>query len=131
MSAPPGDLDALHVATLNLRYFADRWDQRLPLLLADMRALQPDVMGLQEVIFPLQQDRLMGAAGPVALPALRGSPGEPEIGNSLLVRQPLQVVGRRAPGPQRGALRHRGHRPAAGRLAGPGRRHAPPPCRGR
>ena len=31
-------MDRLHVATLNLRNLADRWDERLPLLLADMAA---------------------------------------------------------------------------------------------
>ena len=56
-------MDRLHVATLNLRNLADRWDERLPLLLADMAALQPDLLGLQEVVYPLQQDRLLGAAG--------------------------------------------------------------------
>jgi endonuclease/exonuclease/phosphatase family metal-dependent hydrolase len=91
MSTPPGDFDALHVATLNVRNFADRWDERLPLLLADMRALQPDLIGLQEVIFPLQQDRLMGAAGAAAYRTLRGDPEEPEIGNSLLVQVRLPV----------------------------------------
>ena len=43
--------DALHVATLNIRNIADRWDERLPLLLADMRALQPDVV-LLDVVMP-------------------------------------------------------------------------------
>ena len=52
-------MDRLLVATLNIRNLADRWDERLPLLLADMAALQPDVMGLQEVVYPLQQDRLL------------------------------------------------------------------------
>ena len=37
----------LRVATLNLRNLADRWDERLPLLLADFAALQPDLIGLQ------------------------------------------------------------------------------------
>jgi endonuclease/exonuclease/phosphatase family metal-dependent hydrolase len=91
VSTPPGDRTALHVATLNVRNFADRWDERLPLLLADMRALQPDVIGLQEVIFPLQQDRLMGAAGAAAYRTIRGRPEEPEIGNSLLVQERLRV----------------------------------------
>ncbi|MCI0581316.1 MAG: endonuclease/exonuclease/phosphatase family protein [Chloroflexi bacterium] len=96
MSTPDAEPDALHVATLNVRNFADRWDERLPLLLADMRALQPDVIGLQEVIFSLQQDRLMGAAGAAAYRTIRGSPEEPEIGNSLLVQERLLVceVGR-------------------------------------
>jgi len=91
MSTPPGDVAGLHVATLNVRNFADRWDERLPLLLADMRALQPDLVGLQEVIFPLQQDRLMGAAGAAAYRTLRGDPEEPEIGNSLLIQERLAV----------------------------------------
>src|SRR5258708_1196095 len=41
----------LHVATLNLRNIADRWPERIPLLIADMAALQPDLIGLQECVF--------------------------------------------------------------------------------
>jgi endonuclease/exonuclease/phosphatase family metal-dependent hydrolase len=81
----------LHVATLNLRNLADRWDERLPLLLADMAALQPDLMGLQEVVYPAQQDRLLGAAGAGHYRAIRGFAGRPEYGNSILVREPLQA----------------------------------------
>ena len=44
-------MDRLHVATLNIRNLADRWFERLPLLLADMAALQPDLLGLQEVVY--------------------------------------------------------------------------------
>lgn len=84
-------MDQLHVATLNLRNLADRWDERLPLLLADMAALQPDLMGLQEVVYPLQQDRLLGAAGQGEYRALRGWAGRPEYGNSILVREPLSA----------------------------------------
>ena len=54
-------MDRLHVATLNIRNLADRWFERLPLLLGDMAALQPDLLGLQEVVYVLQQDRLIGA----------------------------------------------------------------------
>jgi endonuclease/exonuclease/phosphatase family metal-dependent hydrolase len=82
-------VDQLHVATLNLRNLADRWDERLPLLLADMAALQPDLMGLQEVVYPAQQDRLLGAAGPGEYRVVRGWAGRPEYGNSILVREPL------------------------------------------
>ena len=82
-------MDRLHVATLNIRNLADRWEERLPLLLADMAALQPDVMGLQEVVYPLQQDRLMGAAGAGRYEAVRGWAGRPEYGNAILVRSPL------------------------------------------
>ncbi|HYO42590.1 MAG TPA: endonuclease/exonuclease/phosphatase family protein [Candidatus Limnocylindrales bacterium] len=82
-------MDRVHVATLNIRNLADRWDERLPLLLADMAALQPDVMGLNEVVYPLQQDRLLGAAGAAHYEAVRGWAGRPEYGNSLLVKRPL------------------------------------------
>jgi endonuclease/exonuclease/phosphatase family metal-dependent hydrolase len=82
-------MDRLDVATLNIRNLADRWFERLPLLLADMAALQPDLLGLQEVVFVMQQDRLIGAAGEGRYDAVRGWAGRPECGNSLLVREPL------------------------------------------
>jgi endonuclease/exonuclease/phosphatase family metal-dependent hydrolase len=82
-------MTALHVATLNIRNLADRWDERLPLILADMATLQPDLLGLQEVVYPLQQDRLIGAAGEGRYDSIRGWAGRPEYGNALLVREPL------------------------------------------
>ena len=83
---------SVHVATLNIRNLADRWDERLPLLLADMAALQPDVLGLQEVVYPLQQDRLIGAGGEGRYESTRGWAGRPEYGNALLVRGPLAAT---------------------------------------
>ena len=88
----------LHVASLNIRNLADRWNERLPLLLADFAALQPDVIGLQEVVFPLEQDRLIGAAGAGHYRASRAWAGRPEYGNSILVRESLGVS---ATGPAR------------------------------
>lgn len=82
-------MDPLHVATLNIRNLADRWWERLPLLLADMAALQPDLLGLQEVVFVMGQDRLIGAAGEASYRAFRAWAGRPEYGNSLLVKEPL------------------------------------------
>ncbi len=82
-------MDRLLVATLNILNLADRWAERLPLLLADMAAVQPDVIGLQEVVYPMQQDRLLGAAGEGRYEAVRGWAGRPEYGNSLLVKAPL------------------------------------------
>jgi nocturnin len=82
-------MDRLHVATLNILNLADRWPERLPLILADMAALQPDLLGLQEVVYVMQQDRLIGAAGEGHYAAIRGWAGRPEYGNSLLVREPL------------------------------------------
>ena len=84
-------MDRLHVATLNILNLADRWHERLPLILADMAALQPDLLGLQEVVYVMQQDRLIGAAGEGHYGAVRGWAGRPEYGNSLLVREPLEA----------------------------------------
>lgn len=83
-------MDRLHVATLNILNLADRWDERLPLLLADFAALQPDVLGLQEVVYVLQQDRVIGAAGTGMYQAVRGWAGRPEYGNSMLLRAGLE-----------------------------------------
>jgi endonuclease/exonuclease/phosphatase family metal-dependent hydrolase len=83
--------DALHVATLNLRNIADRWPERIPLLLADMAALQPDMLGVQEVVFAVQQDRILGAAGDGHYQSRRGWAGRPEYGNAVLVREPLRA----------------------------------------
>lgn len=83
----------LRVATLNILNLADRWEERLPLLLADTAALRPDLLGLQEVVYPMQQDRLLAAGTPDDYGVHRGWAGRPEYGNSLLVRAPLAVNG--------------------------------------
>jgi len=85
-------MDQMLVATLNIRNLADRWEERLPLLLADMAALQPDLIGLNEVVYPLQQDRLLGAAGEGRYEAHRCWAGRPEYGNSMLVKGPLAAT---------------------------------------
>ena len=81
----------LLVATLNLRNIADRWPERIPLLLADMAALQPDLIGLQECVFAVQQDRLLGAAGEGRYETRRGWAGRPEYGNAVLGKAPLEL----------------------------------------
>ena len=83
-------MDRLHVATINIRNLMDRRSERLPLLIADMAALQPDLLGMQEVIYPMQQDRLIGAAGEGHYSVVRGWAGRPEYGCSILVREPLE-----------------------------------------
>ena len=83
--------DELHVATLNLRNIADRWTERIPLLLADMAALQPDLIGLQECVFAVQQDRILGAAGEGRYESRRGWANRPEYGNAILGRAPLAL----------------------------------------
>jgi endonuclease/exonuclease/phosphatase family metal-dependent hydrolase len=101
--------DVLHVATLNIRNLADRWAERLPLLLADMAALQPDLLGLQECVFAVNQDRVLGAAGVAHYRPIRGWAGRPEYGNALLVREPLpaDAVERLDLGRDRSAVRAR------------------------
>jgi endonuclease/exonuclease/phosphatase family metal-dependent hydrolase len=86
-------MDRVHAATLNIRNLADRWFERLPLLLNDMSALQPDLLGLQEVVYPMQQDRLIGSAGEGRYSTHRAWAGRPEYGNALLVREPLTASG--------------------------------------
>ncbi len=81
----------LLVATLNLRNIADRWPERMYLLLADMAALQPDLLGLQECVFAVQQDRILGAAGEGRYEARRGWAGRPEYGNAVLGKTPLAL----------------------------------------
>ena len=80
-------MTTIDAATLNIRNIADRWPERLPLLLADMAALQPDVIGLQEVVFAVQQDRLLGASGAARYDGHRAWAGRPEYGNAILVKE--------------------------------------------
>ena len=79
------------IGTLNLRNIADRWPERLPLLLADMAAEQPDVLGLQECVFAIGQDRLLAAAGDGRYGIRRAWAGRPEYGNAALARDPLEL----------------------------------------
>jgi endonuclease/exonuclease/phosphatase family metal-dependent hydrolase len=111
-------VDRLLVATMNIRNIADRWEERLPLLLADMAALQPDLIGLNEVVYPMQQDRLLGAAGEGRYEAVRGWAARPEYGNSLLVKAPLAAgdPGRLDLGATRSAHRVRIALPGGARL---------------
>jgi endonuclease/exonuclease/phosphatase family metal-dependent hydrolase len=80
---------SLRVATLNILNLSDRWPERLPLILADMAALQPDALGLQEVVYVMQQDRIIGAAGERQYRVLRAWAGRPEYGNSMLIADDL------------------------------------------
>jgi len=109
----------LVVGTLNLRNIADRWGERLPLLLADMAALQPDLLGLQECVFAVQQDRLLAAAGEARYSIHRGWAGRPEYGNSILVNDRLTVAApeRLELGRDRSALRVETSSPTGARLA--------------
>jgi endonuclease/exonuclease/phosphatase family metal-dependent hydrolase len=54
----------MRVATLNLLYYpqGDRWRERRPLVEAELRALRPEVIGLQEVNRPIDQDHALACA---------------------------------------------------------------------
>ena len=57
----------IRLATINLLYYpqGDRWKERRPLVEAQLRALAPDVIGLQEVNRSIDQDHALAAsAGP-------------------------------------------------------------------
>ena len=112
-------MDGLTIGTLNLRNIADRWEERLPLLLADMAALQPDLLGLQECVYAVQQDRLLGAAGAARYASHRGWAGRPEYGNALLVQEPFVATDlqRLDLGRNRSALRIAVALPSGARLA--------------
>ena len=90
--APGGPVDRLHIATFNILNLADRWPERQGLIYADMAALQPDILGLQEVVYVMHQDRLIGAAGEGTYRAHRAWARRPEYGNGLLVREPLGLT---------------------------------------
>src|SRR4030042_2128328 len=62
-------MSVITVATLNLFNKMGRWDERSPLVLDQLAALNPDVIGLQEVVITdqgstlcrLANDRLSGS----------------------------------------------------------------------
>ena len=111
-------MDRLHIATFNILNLADRWPERQGLIYADMAALQPDILGLQEVVYVMHQDRLMGRRGEGTYRAHRAWAGRPEYGNSLLVREPWSVTEW-----ERLTL---SHGRSAGRGSSPSRRRARP-----
>lgn len=56
--------ERLRVATLNLLYYpqGDRWPERRPLVEAELRAVAPDLIGLQEADRPSDQDRALASS---------------------------------------------------------------------
>lgn len=52
----------IKVITLNLRYTANRWQERFPMIIDLLHAEQPDFIGLQEVSLKVQQAHLIQGA---------------------------------------------------------------------
>lgn len=95
-TAPPAPAAGpeLTVVTLNIYHDRDGWEQRRPLVIEGLRALQPDVIALQEV---LQHETLRNQAADIA-EALGhryhfvsvAPPGDVErYGNAILTRHPV------------------------------------------
>lgn len=49
----------MKILTFNLRHNNDYWEQRKPLVIDLIQALQPDIIGFQEVWMPIQQAKLI------------------------------------------------------------------------
>ena len=52
----------MRLLTLNLRQDLDRWPERLPLVVAALAEADADVIALQEVALPIEQDELLAEA---------------------------------------------------------------------
>ncbi len=96
------------VATLNVRNTADRWRERAPLLVEQLVALDPDIVGVQEVRrFPDQARRIARAGGRSAVrKAFKTGPKRLWEGVAVLSRLPVTDHARlRLRGQSRVALR--------------------------
>jgi len=82
----------IHVATINILNFERDWHRRLDLLRSATAALKPDILALQEVVYPMDQERAIVGGRPGTYTVVRGWDEQPELGNSVLVRRPTAVV---------------------------------------
>lgn len=87
----------MKVITLNLRFTADRWQERFPMIVDLLHAEQPDFVGLQEVALKIQQAHLIQGAlnylNPTTPYKLRVADDtfEPAIlANAILSRYPIE-----------------------------------------
>lgn len=91
-AAAPG----LRVVTLNIYHDRADWPARLPLIVAQLRALDADVIALQEVLqtetLPNQAETLAAALGhSVQFVSVDGEDRARRYGNALLTRLPVQA----------------------------------------
>jgi endonuclease/exonuclease/phosphatase family metal-dependent hydrolase len=63
--------DVIRIGTLNVRNTADRWSERAELLVEQLVALRPDVIGLQEIRRPARQARWITARVNARIPPER------------------------------------------------------------
>jgi beta-glucosidase len=86
--------DTLSVVSFNLYHDKADWPQRLPLIVAGLRALQPDVIALQEVLqheqLPNQAQTIADALGYEMYFVSTDPPGQPRrYGNAILTPHPI------------------------------------------
>ncbi len=86
----------IKVVTLNLRYTANRWQERFPMIVDLLHAEQPDFIGLQEVALKVQQAHLIQGAvnylnpeQPYKLRVAEDSFQPPILANAILSRYPI------------------------------------------
>jgi len=86
----------IKVVTLNLRYTANRWQERFPMIVDSLHAEQPDIIGLQEVALKVQQAHLIQGAlnyltpdQPYKLRVAGDSFDPPILANAILSRYPI------------------------------------------
>ena len=102
----------MKLLTLNLRHDADRWEQRAPLVVAELGHLDPDVIAFQEVALTIRQAHVLA----VQVAAITGRTYEvvvdakaerdPQEGIAILTRLPiLEHERRELPGGARVAQR--------------------------
>lgn len=101
-AAPPRNL---RVVTLNIYHDRADWPARLPLIVEQLRALDADVIALQEVLqtetLPNQADTLAAALGYHAqFVSLDAEDHARRYGNALLTRRPVEAQGSTALAPR-------------------------------
>lgn len=93
-AAPASTQDTLSVVSFNLYHDKADWPQRLPLIVAGLRALKPDVIALQEVLqheqLPNQARTIADALGYDMYFVSTDPPGQPRrYGNAILTPRPI------------------------------------------
>ena len=96
----------LRVLTMNVLNIADRWPERHGLLRAGFVALAPDIAAMQEVFFPIDQDRLIADPEGTDYIVRRAWADRRERGNSLLIRRAITACVIDRGRPERFALGH-------------------------
>lgn len=96
--AAPAQGREISLVTLNLYHDKAEWPKRLPMILAELKRLQPDVIALQEVLghetLPNQAQTIADALGyQYVFSSTDPSDSARRYGNALLTRHPILAQG--------------------------------------